>query len=872
MRFPLFRMHLSRHHNNSFVYVYLLLLLFPFFGHGQHKNFSVSKTEPAWIKKILPKEKRPADKDISEGYFLSFYENQNHVEREEDYCHVIREIVSDAGVQNGSQITVTYDPGFQQLIFHKVVIWRNGIPSDRLKASSFKLLQSEKELSRFIYSGTYDALMVLDDVRKGDRIEFAYTLKGFNPIYGKKYASTYYFEGSSSIGHIYTNVIFNKSRPLKFKNFNFSTAPKTTETGDLRMYEWESTLTKTYRTTDYEPNWYNPLKRTQLSEFSSWSDVVNWGLAVNHYPNLKTPLLDKKVKELKAKAGTDLKKYIKLATRFVQDEIRYMGIEIGAYSHRPNSPEKVLAQRYGDCKDKSLLLVKLLNANGVHAYMTYANSYGNTYKNDFLPSPFIFNHVIVMVDYNQYKTWIDPTISYQRGDFDDFYAPNYNYVLVLKKGVNALEKIESKPLGKLISNLNFIMADTLSGGKTTLDIYSIYKDNYADDMRAEIAESGTEDLEKRFLEYFSKLYPDIEIKKNMVVEDKEDGNVLEIRESYEISDIWTALADSKNKVAYFYGDLISSELRTIKSKKRLIPIALKHYINIEQNITVNMPYALPFHDEMAKVESDDYFFDLYASQRDSVLKFSYTYKNSTDHIAENHITKYIADMKKIDEHLSYTAYREQSGTSGTGVNFYTVLPYLLALATTAFLLSRLYFRKQAFDIEKIADAAPIEGWLLLVALRMIVFPISLLLKPFALNMFSHQLWDNLRTFTEGENLIKTAFIMESVFFASLFAYSIFCLLLFFQRRMEFPKHFIILNLAYLGFLIFDLSISAYIEKIDDKYVQPTGEITTFMGATIYSLLFIWYISKSELVKQIFVFTYPKFAWRSALQNITNRCP
>lgn len=850
--------------NHGFVCLCICLFIYPFSGQGQGKNFVVNKTEPTWVKKISPKEKRPADKDISEGYFLAFYENQNHVEREEDYYHMIREIVSDAGVQNGSQITVTYDPGFQQLSFHKVTIWRDGKPYDRLKANSFKLLQSEKELSRFIYSGTFDALMVLDDVRKGDRIEFAYTLKGYNPIYGKKYASTYYFEGASSIGHIYTNVIFNKSRALKFKNFNFNTPPKTTETGQLRMYEWESTLTKTYRTVDFEPNWYNPLKRTQLSEFLSWSDVVDWGLAVNDYPNLKTPLLDKKVTELKAQAGTDLKKYIKLATRFVQDEIRYMGIEIGAYSHRPNSPEKILLQRYGDCKDKSLLLVKLLNANGVNAYMTYANSYGSTYRNDFLPSPFIFNHVIVMVDYKQAKTWIDPTISYQRGNFDDFYAPNYNYVLVVKKGVNALEKIESKPLGKLISNLNFKMADTVSGGKTTLEIYSIYKDNYADDMRAEIAEAGTEDLEKRFLEYFTKMYPDIEIKENMVIEDDEASNTLEIKESYEITDIWTENADSKARMAYFYGDLITSELRTIKSKRRLMPIALKHYINIEQNITVNMPYLLPAHEDMAKVENDNYFFDLYVNQRDSVLKFSYTYKNMTDHIPEDQVKQYIADMKKIDGHLSYTAYREQNGPTGTGVNFYTALPYLLALVVSAFLFSKLYFRKEAFDIEKIAEAIPIGGWLFLVALRLIVFPISLLLKPFALDMFNPQLWKNLSTFTEGENLLKTAFILESIFFATLFAYSVYCLILFFQKRREFPKNFIGLCLAHLGFLIFDLSISAYIEKVDAKYVQPTGELTAAMGATVYSLLFIWYIAKSERVKQTFVFTYPKFAWKAAL--------
>lgn len=841
----------------------ILFLTISCSGYGQNKNFRINKADPIWIQKIKPKQERPADKDISEGYFSSFYGNQNHVELEEEYIHLIREVVSDAGVQNGSQISVTYDPGFQQLIFHKVLVWRNGKSSDRLKASAFKFLQSEKELSRFIYSGTFDALMVLEDVRKGDRIEFAYTLKGSNPIYGKKFTSTLYSEGSSSIGHIYSNIICNKSRKLNIKRFNSDPAPKITEKDNLKMYEWESTLTKTYRITDYEPSWYNPLKRTQLSEFSNWSEVVDWGLSVIDYSNLKTPLLDKKVKELKAKSK-NVKDYIKLATRFVQDEIRYMGIEVGIYSHRPNSPERILQQRYGDCKDKSLLLVKMLQVNGINAYITYADSYGSTFKIDYLPSPFIFNHVIVAIDYNNYRTWVDPTIAYQRGEFDSFYAPNYGKVLVLKKGVNSLENIESKPIGKLISNIEFKMADTVAGAKSTLVIYSIYSDNYADDMRSEIAESGTEDLQKRFLEYFSKMYPDIEVKNDLVITDDEQGNMLEIKESYEISDLWTEGNDPKKKLAYFYGDLISTELRKIKGKKRVPPIALKHAVNIEQNITVCMPYAVPLSDDHFSVDRDNYFFDIYYSQLDSIIKFSYTYRNMADHIPENKIQEYISDVKKIDEYLTYTINYGVTSSSTAGVSFYMILPYLLTLIVAGIILTRLYFKKSAFDIEKISDAIPIGGWLVLVGFRMVVFPISISAKPFSINMFNNNLWLNLNHYGDHELLVRTCFIFEAIVFAGLLAYSIFCSILFFQRRIELPRHFIILTIGYFIFVIFDASFGTFVSMLNNTDPFDSALIKDIIITTIFSIIFIWYFLKSERVKQTFVFTYPKFEWKSAL--------
>ncbi len=831
---------------------------------GQQKNFFVNPKEPSWIIKVKPKNLRPLSKDISEGYFASFYESQSHLELHEDYHHLIREIVSDAGVQNGSQISVTYDPSFQKLIFHKILVWRNGKPSNQLRISDFKLLQTEKELSRFIYSGTFDAFMLLDDVRKGDRIEFSYTITGLNPVFGKKYADTYYFEGSSSLGHIYNAIIFSKSRSLALKNFNFNKNPQISEKNGLKVYEWESTLTKTYRAADYEPTWYNPLKRTQLTEYKSWNEVVEWALSINDYSNLSTPLTDKTVKELRAKSGADLKKYITLATRFVQDEIRYMGIEMGIYSHQPNSPEKVLLQRYGDCKDKSLLLVHLLKAQGINAYMTYANTYTTVKTDEYLPSPFVFNHVIVLVDYSNYKTWIDPTISYQRGTFDSFYAPDYGSVLVIKKGVNALEKIERKPLGKLIANLRFNLTDTVSATKSSLLVTSIYSDNYADELRRQIAESGVDGMEKSFLEYLAKLYPEIETKEQIKIEDNEDGNVIEVTESYEIGDIWTENDEIKDQLVYFYGDLISSELRKITTKKRLAPLALKDYINIEQNITVDMPYDVPVGDDTFQIENDSYYFDMYHIQRPREIKFSYTFRNSAGYLENDKIKDYAKDIKKIDEYLTHYIKRGGTADANNRINFYMLIPYLLFLAASAFFFLKLYKKNEPFIIKDIANALPIGGWLVLIAIRVVIFPIMLLIGPFLLQMFKKEVWNGLANFGNWEDLLKFTFIAEAIIYALLFVYSVFCLVLFFQRRKSFPKHFIIITIGHLTFLIFDIAIALSMNSILGKTFVSPKDLGSVFGSLIYCIIFVWYLLKSERVKQTFVFTYPKSVWQLSL--------
>jgi len=848
----------------------LLLLVFVLLSsavdsYGQGKNFSVNKTEPSWILSIAQKKVKTPLKDVSDGFYLSLYENQNHAERKEEFTHITREIISDAGVQNGSQISVSYAPDYQKLIFHKVILWRNNVPQDQLSAAKFKILQSEKELSRFIYNGTYEAFLLLDDVRKGDRIEFSYTLQGDNPIFGKKFSSTSYFEGAASISHVYSNIIIDKNRKLNLKSFNNAAAPKVTEKDNLKFYEWESTLTKTHRGVDYEPSWYNPLKRTQVSEYKNWNEVVEWGLAVNDYPDLKTPLLDKKVAELKSKAGTDKKKYIELATRFVQDEIRYMGIEIGAYSHRPNAPENILKQRYGDCKDKSLLLVHLLKAMDVKAYMAYVDTYLRDKTIDYLPSPFVFNHVIVMVEYDYFKTWIDPTISYQRGSFDNFYSPDYGNALVLKKNVNALEKIESNPAGKLISDIDFNLADTTENGITTLQIKTTYTDNYADNIRAEMAESGTDGAEKNYLEYYTKLYPEIETKAPLKYQDDEKNNKVEITESYQISNAWVDNSKGTDKEFYFYGDLISHELRKITGSKRTAPLAMTNHVNIQQRIAINMPYDSDLGAESFKIENDRYYFELYGFQRDRKVTFDYTFRTMTSFIGPDEIKNYIKESKQIDEYLTYHINRKFSALSvSTGVTAFTVVPYILAIIATVFFAFMAYRKRSDFDIERIAYASPISGWLVLLGFRIVYLPLLMLISPFSTGLFGKSLWVKLSAFGSNEIIVKGIFVIESIIYGFLLVYSVYCAFLFFNKRSNFVKQFIILSISHVVFVIFDLALASYIEQISGVASTTAAQIPGLIGTMVITGIWIWYLLKSELVKETFVFTYPKKDWEQAL--------
>lgn len=91
---------------------------------------------------------------------------------------------------------------------------------------------------------------------------------------------------------------------------------------------------------------------------------------------------------------------------WVSKEIRYVAIFLGSGGVVPNPADQVIRNRYGDCKDKTTLLIALLAAKGIEASTAMINS-GSAYEIPRLGSISPFNHVITYIP--QWDLYLDPT-------------------------------------------------------------------------------------------------------------------------------------------------------------------------------------------------------------------------------------------------------------------------------------------------------------------------------------------------------------------------------------------------------------------------------------------------------------------------------
>lgn len=146
------------------------------------------------------------------------------------------------------------------------------------------------------------------------------------------------------------------------------------------------------------------------------STGTSWQALAREYGRV----LDEKIKDAdvrtfveKAKVGSDRNAIIASLVRQLHDQVRYTGVEFAEASIIPQAPSETLKRKYGDCKDKSALLVAMLRAAGIPATLALLSTGPGEDSPKDLPGLGIFDHAIVYVP-GPPALWIDATADYSR--------------------------------------------------------------------------------------------------------------------------------------------------------------------------------------------------------------------------------------------------------------------------------------------------------------------------------------------------------------------------------------------------------------------------------------------------------------------------
>ncbi len=137
-----------------------------------------------------------------------------------------------------------------------------------------------------------------------------------------------------------------------------------------------------------------PVLRYGWGGDGTWAGVGRWYAGL-----LETlPRAEPAVRErARALAVEDRRETLEALTAMVQREVRYVAVEVGIGGYRPSPPAETFERRWGDCKDKALLLIDLLAEVGIPAHPALVMLADGDRVDAEFPAPGQFNHLIVAV-------------------------------------------------------------------------------------------------------------------------------------------------------------------------------------------------------------------------------------------------------------------------------------------------------------------------------------------------------------------------------------------------------------------------------------------------------------------------------------------
>lgn len=816
--------------------------------------------EPTWLYKTSERAVLPRTADsVNDGYYLEYINTQNNLQLQTAYRKYIRHIVNESGVQNASEISVSFDPAYQKLVFHQIALVRNGQRINQLSLDQIKVVQEETDAERYQYNGMKRAFVILQGTRKDDRIEYAYSLIGYNPVLKDHYTGRVYFSTTDWIGNYFQTFIVPADRKLLFKTYNGAVEPNKIVKDNFVIYHWSNPPLKTYESQNQVPVWFDNYPYVEISEFRDWKEVATWGYNLFNQYRYELPAeLRSKISVWRSMAKGDNDMFATLATRFVQDEVRYLGMEDGMYSHKPHLPADVFRQRYGDCKDKALLLTTILRQEGIPAFVALVSTERRSQLQFAPPSIEDFDHALVAVERSSGFVFVDATVNYQRGEFSTTYIPNYGFALLLREGENTLQPIEpGYPYSvEIVERYSLPMKDSIR-----LAVETIYKGGEADGFRANIAEMSIKELSQSCLQYYEKFLDGIKTIRTVETTDDSIQNELTLRENYVIPSFWKALDNGKMSIDLY----VKSVHERIPDPTGVYtdgPMALEFPLTLRYSMILEMDEKYEFPVEDIHLKTSSYQFDFTSTVNGNVIELKYFYKTFKDHIPKSEVADYKAAYSKIEEYLSFNF--SSGGSVGNvddkqynnspSVNWLMVLISCFVLGGMILLFRKLDNRVASVVGSTFASER-IGGWVAFLGFSMFTSVIFQLYNFFSAGYFSEASWRVVES--SGGRFLQFVFVAEMVF--DLLVVTFLCFLIFWyvKRRDIFPTMFISYIIVYLGLQFVLIGLYIITRQVYPGFEVPVEHTLQLVRLLVYGAIWTTYLRRSERVKNTFVVSKKK---------------
>lgn len=165
----------------------------------------------------------------------------------------------------------------------------------------------------------------------------------------------------------------------------------------------------------------------------SWNDFGKW---YNSILNDTKELSEDAKNEIRALISEDMSEEEKIKTlyQYLQDNSRYVSIQLGIGGFKPFEPDFIHEKKYGDCKALSYYTQAMLDAVGIKSNLVLVNSgkYADEVDPDFPSNQ--FNHLFLCVPQEKDSIWLECTSQTVPFGFMGYHTSDRNVLVVNDDG------------------------------------------------------------------------------------------------------------------------------------------------------------------------------------------------------------------------------------------------------------------------------------------------------------------------------------------------------------------------------------------------------------------------------------------------------
>ena len=380
----------------------------------KEKSTANIKTEDPDLAKIIFSPKDSQAYPQAGALILSAKESVEITEEgtlETDIHYVIK-ILNERGKEGFAESLFEYDSTFEKV---ELIFARTIRPDGSIVYVGSKHIRDVSKYVNFpLYSNARLFIISFPEVTLGSILEYRIRVKRSQLVNKKDFFLSYPLKGYEPVISSEFRLIFPKDKDIRLKfinmeynDFGFTVNPLREEKGKKVSYLWRTRgIPQIIPEVNMPPEpEINPT--ILISTFADWRSVYEWwqGLVEDKIkPDIH---IKNKVRQLIRKMRSNEEK-ARAIYNFCAKDIRYVAVEYGQAGYEPHAAADIFKNKYGDCKDQSVLLVTMLREAGLNAFPVLVSTKGYYNMREDFPSG-IFDHCIVVLYLKGRMIFLDPT-------------------------------------------------------------------------------------------------------------------------------------------------------------------------------------------------------------------------------------------------------------------------------------------------------------------------------------------------------------------------------------------------------------------------------------------------------------------------------